>query len=247
MSIMDMFRSAKPTQPMEPAERASAANLESGQPTGQPQAPNQPHPEAAAPQAAPLDKFKDLWAAPKEGEAVAPSFDPTKMFKIDPAEIQKEVSKINFAGSVTPEQVAAITAGGEGAQQAFMAAMNAVAQQTFAQSMLTSAKLVEGAMTQANNSMDARIDQRAKQFQASNSLREANPALSHPAAAPFVTAMENQLAQKHPTATPSELTKMAQEMLSDFALVAAGKPKVEETTRKAPDDVDWEAFFGTQS
>lgn len=244
MSIMDMFRSAKPTQPMETAERASAANLESGQPTGQPQAPNQPHPEAAKPDQDPLDKFKDLWAAPKEGDPVPQNFDPSKMFQIDPAKIQAEVSKINFTGSVTPEQMAAITQGGEGAQQAFMQAMNAVAQQSFAQSMLASAKLVEGALTQANNSMDSRIDQRAKQFQASNSLREANPALSHPAAAPFITAMENQLALKHPTATPAELTKLAQEMLTGFANVAAGKPEPDAAqSKKAPDDVDWEKFF----
>jgi hypothetical protein len=103
--------------------------------------------------------------------------------------------------------------------------------------------LVEGALTQANNSLDSRIESRAKQFQAANSLRESNPALSHPAAAPFITAMENQLAMKHPTATPAELTKLAQEMLSGFANVAAGKKEPDANVKKAPDDVDWEAFF----
>jgi hypothetical protein len=165
------------------------------------------------------------------------------MFQIDPAKIQEEVGKINFAGSITPEMMGKIQAGGEDATQAFAEAMNKVAQQTFAQSMLASAKLVEGALTQANNSLDSRIESRAKQFQAANSLRESNPALSHPAAAPFITAMENQLAMKHPTATPAELTKLAQEMLSGFANVAAGKKEPDANVKKAPDDVDWEAFF----
>lgn len=244
MSIMDMFRGAKPTTPMETAEKTHASNLESGQPTGQPQAPNQPHPENKTDaELNPLDRFKELWAAPKEGDPVPANFDPSKMFQIDPSKIQQEVSKINFAGSVTPEMLNAIQAGGEDATKAFAQAMNAVAQQTFAQSMLASAKLVEGALTQANNSLDSRIEQRAKQFQASNSLRETNPALAHPAAAPIVTALEQQFAQKHPTASPSELTRMAQDYLSTFASVAAGKKEEPAHTKKAPDDVDWEAFF----
>lgn len=242
MSIMDMFRSAKPMAGLQEAEKNQATQ----QHTTQPQEPNQPHPEATKPaeQVDPLDKFKDLWAAPKEGEGAPANFDPSKLFQIDPAKIQEEVGKINFTGAVTPDMLTKIQAGGEEATQAFAAAMNKVAQQTFAQSMLASAKLVEGALTQANNSLDSRIEQRAKQMQASNSLREANPALSHSSAAPLVAALESQLAQKHPQATPSELTKLAQEYLSTFANVAAGKKEESASNqKKAPDDVDWEAFF----
>jgi hypothetical protein len=230
MSIMDMFRSAKPTQPLQVAENTNKENLDAKLA------------EAAKPDENPMDKFNELWAAPKEGDPVAPSFDPSKMFQIDPAKIQEEVSKINFAGSVTKEQLAAIQAGGDDATAAFAAAMNSVAQQTFAQSMLASAKLVEGAMTQANNTLDARIAQEAKKLNVSSSLRETNPALSHPAAEPLVKAMEAQFAQKHPNASSSELTKMAQEYLATFANVAAGK-KDEPTPKGASKEFDFSNFL----
>ena len=241
MSIMDLFRGAKPMAGLQEAERNQPANQDMG--TTPPA--NQPSPEATP--ADPMDKFKDLWAAPKEGDPVPQNFDPSKMFQIDPAKIQEEVGKINFAGSVTPDMLQKIQAGGADATQAFAEAMNKVAQQTFAQSMLASAKLVEGALTQANNSLDSRIESRAKQMQASNSLRESNPALSHSSAAPLVAALESQLAQKHPTASPTELTKLAQEYLSTFANVAAGKKEDTSSAKKAPDDVDWEKFFGASS
>ena len=236
MSIMDMFRTAKPT----PALETAAGSTNPTQGTA-PTAPQTPEANQANESANPLDKFNDLWTPVKEGEGPQ-NFDPSKMFEIDPAKIQQEVSKINFANSVTPEMLAAIQGGGEDAQKAFVQAMNAVSQQTFAQSMLASAKLVEGAMTKANNSLDSRIEQRAKQLQASSSLRESNPALAHPAAAPIVSALESTFAQKHPTATPAELTKMAQEYLTMFAGVAAGKKEEAASTKSG--EPDWEAFFG---
>lgn len=241
MSIMDIFRSAKPTPALETA--AGGTQETSGSAPASPKQEGQDNQQQQGQQGPTndLDKFKDLWTPPKEGEGPA-NFDPSKMFQIDPAKIQEEVSKINFAGALAPDTLSKIQAGGEDATQAFAQAMNSIAQQTFAQSMLASAKLVEGAMTQANNHLDSRIEQRAKQMQASNSLREANPALNHPAAAPIVSALEATFAQKHPTASPSELTKMAQDYLATFANVAAGKK--EDPQAGKSNEPDWEAFFG---
>lgn len=237
MSIMDLFRSAPAQTPATPAA-TPAPEASQPQPAQQPQAAT----ATPAAQANPLDAFKDLWTPPKEGEQQPANFDPASMFQIDPAKIQQAVGQMNFAGTVTPEVLAQITAGGEDAAKAFMAAMNGVAQQAFAQSMIGSAKLVEQAMTKANTSLDARLREGIRQQQVSSSLRESNPMLAHPAAQPIVAALEAQFTQKYPTATPQEITKLATDYLSKFATLAS--PAQEPASApKAPDDVDWEKFF----
>lgn len=242
MSIFDIFKG----NPAPAAQQAPAQ-----QPAGQ-----QPAATAGTTQAAtsatttqepaavadPMEAFKDLWAPAKEGDPQPANFDPSKMFQIDPNKIQEAVGQMNFASSVTPETLAAIQAGGEDATKAFLTAMNGVAQQAFAQSMIGSAKLVEQAMTKANGSLDARLQEGIKRQQVSSSLREANPALAHPAAQPIVAALEAQFTQKYPNATSAEITKMAQDYLGKFATLAnPSQPTTE--SKKAPDDVDWDAFM----
>jgi hypothetical protein len=236
MSILDMFRSA-------PASAVAAPTPLNGQPLTPPGVPSldtAPNPAQPAPAINPMDKFAALWEAPKEGEVVTENFDPAKMFQIDPVKIQQAVSQINFGTSITPDIMAKINAGGEEATQAMMTAMNSVAQQAFAQSMMGASKLVETAMTQANSSLDKRIQNSAKSLQAQSALREANPMLTHPGAAPLITAMEAQFAMKHPGATAAELTKMSQDYLLQFAEVASG-PKAPAPVPQG--EVDWDQYL----
>lgn len=235
MSIMDFFRGAPATtqQPAAPAPAATQAPVQGTQPAAAPEAP-------AAP-ANPLDEFKNLWEAPKEGDPTPPNFDPTKLFQIDPAKIQAAVGQMDFTQSVTPDLLQQVTAGGEGAVQALAKVMNTVAQTAFAQSMLGASKLVETAMVKANDSLDARMKEGIRQQQISTQIRETNPALNHPAAQPLVAALEAQFTQKYPTASPTEITKMAQDYLVKFASVAnPSSPSQQQTT---PPGEDWEKFF----
>lgn len=234
MSIMDFFRGAPATTqaPAAPAAPATAA----------PEAGQQPAPESQAPAANPLDDFSKLWEAPKEGDPKPTNFDPSALFQIDPAKVQEAVGQMNFAGSVTPELLQQIAGGGEDATKAFMTAMNSVAQQAFAQSMIGSAKLVEQAMTKANTSLDARLKEGIRQQQVSTSLRDSNPALSHPAAQPLVAALEAQFTQKYPTASHTEITKMAQDYLSKFASVVSPAQQPQQTPQ-SKQETDWDLFL----
>lgn len=239
MSIFDIFRSAPAAAPAAPAPAAtSTAPATGAQPAPAPAAPATTEP-AAAPD--PLEAFKDLWTPPKEGDPQPQNFNPSDMFQIDPAKIQQAVSQMNFASTVTPEVLAQITAGGEDAAKAFLVAMNGVAQQAFAQSMVGSAKLVEQALVKANESLDARMSEGIRKQQVSSSLMQANPALAHPAAKPIVAALEAQLTTKYPTASPTEITKMAQDYLGKFATLA--NPAQPTETAPSAADEDWEKFF----
>jgi len=238
MSIMDYFRSAPAAAPAQaPAAQAPAAPAPAATPAA---------PEAGAAPATPenpMDAFSKLWEAPKEGDPKPANFDPSALFQVDPAKVQQAVSQMNFAGTVTPEIMQQIAAGGEDATKAFMVAMNNVAQQSFAQSMIGSAKLVEQAMTKANESLDARLKEGIRQQQISSSLRDSNPALSHPAAQPLVAALEAQFTQKYPTASPTEVTKMAQDYLSKFAASVSPAQPSQQQQSQSSQETDWDLFI----
>lgn len=248
MSIFNIFRPShgatieatppQPGVPGQPAQQPPApqASQQQPQPQQQPQQPTSQEPPA------PLESFKELWTPPKEGDPKpAGNFDPSAMFQIDPAKIQEAVGQMDFASTVTPETLAAITAGGEGAAQAFVQAMNGVARQAFAQSMVGASKLVETAMTKANASIDARLQEGIRRQQASASLLESNPALKHPAAAPIVSALEAQLAAKYPQHSPAEITRLATDYLAQFADLAKPAPKAATTPSN---EMDWGKFLG---
>lgn len=237
MSIIDYFRSAPAATPAQaPAQQAPAAQAA----PAATEASTTPAAEATPEN--PMDAFSKLWEAPKEGDPKPANFDPSSLFQVDPAKVQQAVSQMNFATAITPEIMQQIAAGGEDATKAFMQAMNSVAQQSFAQSMIGSAKLVEQAMTKANDSLDARLKEGIRQQQISSSLRDSNPALSHPAAQPLVAALEAQFTQKYPTASPTEITKMAQDYLSKFAAsVSPAQPSPQQ--QQATKETDWDLFI----
>lgn len=236
MSIMDIFRG-------KPAETAGtqAPGTQQGpafqqqpnpgvnsveNPNGVPQnKPNEPE--------NPLDSFKDLWAAPKEGDPKPETFDPNKLFNMDPAKVSEQVSKLNFTQSIPRELMAKVAAGGEEATQAMLAIVNQSTQQAFMQSMMVSSEMIKGAMGQANNHLDTRIEQRAKQLQAASQLREKHPILSNPAVAPMISAMEAQFATKYPNATAAELSKMAEDYVTKFAGAVSGSSNSQEENGQA--------------
>lgn len=248
MSIMDFFRTAQ--QPAVPANQPAPQ-----QTAGQPQQPAQPgmtqtvnpDPNAApAPTPDPMDAFKDLWAAPVKVEGAEEEFNPAAIFNIDPATMQAAIGKINFAeGVVTQEDLAAITAGGPEAMQAFMKALNGTGAKAMQLATTASAKMVEQAMTRASGAMDKKIASGVKLNQVSSAMQELNPALSHPAAAPMVNALKAQFTAKHPTASPTEITTMISSYLDNFAGIAAGKKEevVDPAAATKAQETDWAKYF----
>jgi len=213
MSIFDIF-SSKPAS-VEPATPA-AANT--------PAAPATPATPAVDPATlsadpavtTPFDGFDNLWDTDANASSAA---DQSVFGVIDPQKVFEAAKGANFSSAISPEILAAVTAGGEGASVALQQAINAATQAAFAQSTLATTKLIEQAITKTNAKNLAELPGLVKRHTAADSLHGENPALSNPAAAPIIAAIQAQMALKHPNATASELKSLATKYLANFAEV----------------------------
>jgi hypothetical protein len=186
----------------------------------------------------PLDQFKSLWEP-----TATPQVDgtlPANMFSgTDPAKMLEAARKVDFSKSIPPEVLSKITAGGPEAATAFAQALNDVSQRAYAQSSFASTKIVEAALAKFQEGIDARLPGQIKKHAVSDSIRESNPALMHPAAAPIMEAMQSQLAVKYPNATVSEIRDMASQYLTAFNAAASPKP----VAAAVPANENWDKFF----
>jgi len=250
MGIMDMFSgmmnsgaaapaapAGQPTPPgnipataaaNSPATPSTAAN--GAVPPGTDTSANSP--------ASPLDQFADLWKndATTEGKATAGVFG-----DIDPKKFMEAAQKIDFSKAVTPEQLQAISGGGEGAVKAFAEAMNTVSQNVYAQSSYASTKMIEAALAKSKDSFMAELPTHIKKQSVSDTLRQENPIFSNPAVQPIISALESQLTVKFPNASASEITGMAKQYVE--ALGTSFTPKPAEDAKAGKGETDWSTFL----
>lgn len=234
MSIMDkLFGTPAPKQ--EPAQAAAPTpgNIP-------PESANATTPgNSVVPAAAesPLDQFSDLWKPVENQNANS------NLLNFDPTKVMEAASKVDFSRVVTPEVMQKIASGGEEGVKAMMNAMNSMSQTVYANSAAATAKIVEQAVSKAREQFQSELPSLIKRHNVSDSLREENPAFSHPAAQPILSALEHQLTQKHPNATSTELRDMAKQYLSSFASAANPQaPKETEKSGKAG-EFDWSTFL----
>lgn len=241
MSIMaKLFGGLGIQQPAAPAPAANpnapalpgnipAANNNPAAP-GNPTAPaatvaatgNTPNNGAATPAPEGLDKFAELWNIKPEDQPKAPD----SPFKgVTPEAIKQVAGNTDFSKVVTPEMMAAISAGGESAVAATLQAMNAMAQENYAQSAQASMRLIEKALETQRTQFQAELPNLVKQQTVAQTLRSSNPIFNHPAAAPMLSGLQQQLQLKNPTATPEQIQAQAQEYLASFATAFAPQPQ----------------------
>lgn len=254
MDIMSLFRSAPKADPVQlpqgqggPTQVNQPGQALPGTSSSPQTAPNGMVPSGSsqdpAPVVSPFDAFKDVWQSPTTSAA-----DPQgPMFgAVDPQKLMESAGKVDFAKAVTPEMLAAVTAGGEGAAAAFAAAMNKVAQTVYAQSALATTKIVDQALTKAQEGYDARLPSMVKKFSVNENLQTSNPQLSNPALAPLVSALSEQLVRKNPNATSAEIQAQVSDYFAaigtSFAPVAPETPASKAAAQKAKAE-DWSAFF----
>lgn len=253
MSIFDMFRQA-PTQQPAPQQQApqpvnpgnltaptaeatqtsptTAANgvvPNSGQPASQPASPEATN--------SPLADFATLWDnIPNQA---SPEAGPTELNQED---VMKAVTKADFTKALSPDKLAAITAGGEEAAKAFAESLNIVAQQVLAHATMVNNKLTNSEIARAMSAYEAKIPSVLRDQITSNHLRETNPLFSNPAIKPVIEATRSQLLTKFPNATPAEIHKLTEQYIVAMGKAFAPAPAV----TRAPDDVNWETFLSPQ-
>jgi hypothetical protein len=219
-------------------------NLPAAPTPGMASAPGNPNTPAASPAdpnpAAPLeglDKFTDIWK-PVESPAGAA---PDAMFNVKPEQLMEAAKKLDFTKVIQPQQLQAIAQGGDGAVQAFAQALNTVAQTVYAQNAHATTKIVEQAVNQAKESMRTELPQHIKLQSVSDQLGTSNPALAHPAAAPIIGALKQQLTMKFPQASASEIASMANDYMTSFAQTM--QPKTQAAAQ--PAEMNWDQWAGS--
>lgn len=187
----------------------------------------------------PLDQFTDLWKNdPKQLEG-----NQQQTFNVDHAKLMEAASRVDFSKVITPDQLKAIGTGGEGAITAFSEALNKVAQTVYAQSAVASTEIVKQAISQAETKFASQVPSIVKRHQVSDGLRTDNPALSHPAAQPIITALEQQFTSKYPNATSSELRALATSYLTSFNDAVNPQKQALDTTTGNKGETDWSKFL----
>lgn len=195
-------------------------------------------PEVVKAPVSPLDEFKGMWET--DPNVKTPVKEP--LFNVDPAKMQQAAKGNNFLSVVTPEIMAAINAGGEGAQAVMLQAMNAMSQKGFGDSAHATTKIVEQALEKQQAKFEAMLPSLMKNQTLSDNLRTANPIFNHPAAAPILDMFKNQVALKNPNATAAELQDMAMKYVVSFA-EAANPPKVTAAQKASANETDWSTFL----
>jgi len=215
---------------------SSAATPETAVPSPTP-APAVP-PAPAPAEVSPMDAFKSLWE-PVETQGTDTTLPQNIFAGADPTKMLEAARKVDFSKSIPPEVLSKITAGGPDAALAFQQALNDVSQRAYAQSSFASTKMIEQALAKFQEGIDSRLPGQIKKHAVSDSIRESNPALQHPAAAPIMEALQSQMAVKYPNATVTEIRDMASQYLTAFAGSALPQKKAETVSASE----NWESFF----
>lgn len=187
----------------------------------------------------PLDAFKTLWETDPNAKVTPP--EPSMFANVTPEKLQEAARKNDFSKVATPELMAAITAGGEGAAAAMVQMMQGMAQKGFGDSAFATTKIVEQALEAQQKKFTEMLPSLMKNQNVSENLRNSNPIFNHPAAAPMLEVLKAQVLQKHPNATAAELQTMASDYLVSFA--SAATPVTQTAASKAASfEMDWSSF-----
>lgn len=237
-SISNLFTSNNST-PAEPAPAPAATpaqpgNLPDKPPVDPTKVEGKNNPDPSTPNS-PLDQFSTLWETDPNKEGDVPPA------QLDPAKVQEAMQKADFSNLITQENLAAITAGGEGAAKAFIESLNAVARQSLTQSTLITNKMIEQAVAKAQAEQQAKLPELLKKQNLSETLSDSNPIFKNPAVKPVIEALQTQLAVKYPNASTKELADMANKYV--IAMGESFVPKQQKDTTKGNEDVDWSIFF----
>lgn len=188
----------------------------------------------------PTDKFHKLWETTPD--------DPNKKQQepegLTPQEMLAAAAKVDFAKVIDKELLAKISAGGEEATSALVQALNRVSQQTYAQSTLVADKLISAQVAKAKLEFVQQVPDIVKRQRVQDDLIKDNPAFKDPAVVPVVALIQNQLAEKYPTATADEIRTMAVEYFTGAAQKLS-PPKKTGTSSASKENTDdnWEEWL----
>ena len=232
MSIFDMFKGKAPEQAQQQPQQQQPNSAGNQHIQNNPTVPNAsnspqqlPSPQNPDPQS-PVANFNDLWKMESTPQNQAPNF------KIDPQQLANVSSKLNFANSVSQDDLAKITAGGDEAVGALMNVLNAFGRNIFSTSAQFSSHMTESGYASAQQAIDRGLPSIVNQQLGRNELFQSNPKLRDPALQPLVMAVQNQV-QQYPNASPSEINSMVEQYMQHVGSTFAKDAPVQKNAQSA--------------
>jgi len=257
-NILDLFRGQAPVTP--PQNPAPTGSQTPGQPmpgtaSGAGTAPNGTVPNGTVPAntegstnsgeqqpQSPMAGFEKVWQAAQ----VDPNKPSNQVFaKLDPAKVMESAKGVDFAKSLSPELLAQINAGGEGAMAAALQAMNQMSQGVYGQGAITTARLIDEALSKQREQLMAELPGLVRQQAVSENLQKENPIMNNPAIKPLVGALQSQLAVQYPNASAAELQQKVADYFANLGQVFAPKvePSPESKAGKSSASEDFGSFL----
>lgn len=232
-------------QPGQPGQQGQQQVAQPGQPQpGQVQQPAGVQAPAgfSAPAASPLDAFAGLWQTAQQEQKADPlTAEVIPMGAEQLQALQQRVSTVNFLSGVKPESVAAALGGD---QAAFMSVINSAVQAAMLQSVRVNNTMLNAAVNQRTQEIMKALPSNVQQALTANQLRQDLPIFNHPAAAPLLSALEQNLTLNQPGITPAQATQVAKSYLQNFFAEFSGtNPNQQQQTTATPAGIDWSKMF----
>lgn len=205
------------------------------------------NPQTGLPEAkqeeSPFAPYAKLWDT-KNADGTDPKpADP--LYKIDEAQIMGIASKTDFKSVATPEMMAVMAKGGEAGLSMMMEVMQKMSQLTYANAAVAATKIAESGITRALAAQEAKLPNLIRTQSVAESMAAKNPALRDPAVQPVVQLIREQMAQKYPNASQSELQTQAETYFLSLGTAFAPKPVVDPNAPVPGQTVeqDWDKYF----
>lgn len=198
--------------------------------TGNPQSPQ-------APQSG-LDSIMALMK-PREGSQPQNPQPQKGLFgDLNADKVREHAKQANFAAGLNPELIQKALGGDP---QAFMEAINSVAQEAFSASVSMSQGLVEHGVKTGTEQFSSGLDSRFKDYELRNQ-NPSNKALSHPLAKGMIDSLKRTIAQANPQMSAAEIHQAAESGFLQFAQEITAKPEGQEDPN-ATKATDWSKYL----
>ena len=169
-------------------------------------------------------------------------------FNLDMGKLDTHFATVDFTKGIAPELFSSVAAGGDQALAALPQIINAAVRQAVLTSAQSTAKLVQGTVTNADSNIASLVQAEIKRMGLQNTVQQ-NPVYSNPMYAPIVSMVQKQVLQKYPNASSEDLARSVdtyfKKMGSDLNPTAAGAGQFSIAAHNNTVDTgtDWTKYF----
>lgn len=201
----------------------------------------------------PLESFKDLFnnnpKKPENGEpngAAASAVD-SRFMPVNKEDLAKVVSGIDFI-QPTAEVQGMLQKIQAGDVSVLPQLINHANRQQYLQQTLLMTDLLEKLGSTVTERIQETLPNKFREYSARTAATDSNPIYKNPAAAPVVGAIRQQILQKFPDATPSEVVNLTEKYLAGFADLVKGNNQSGTNSQNARNtsDMDWGKWFTSE-